>query len=290
MIAWRVFFRQIQVLDHAGLPTEHLGDPLWVYVQYRRRQGDRREQSEIVEEGKQQMAAVRPRGVFLASGFGDRPSDLNSELSNEIQSIYRDAKASIWARLSDAFKESKADALFLKSSSINREDYILHPVSGEQLSQESIDAVLQVRQRCNGKYDVQIVVSDGLNALSINDATQLDPFMMRLTERLQQAGLRLAPQMIVLDSGRVRAGYQIGHLLFSESDGLRGIIHLIGERPGSGHSTFSAYMTCPPGNIWSNGKVDHDRTRVVAGIANTALHPLIAADEASNIFIRMWQG
>jgi ethanolamine ammonia-lyase large subunit len=284
------FFKQLQVLDQAGNPTEHFGDPLWVYVQYRRRQGDGREQAEIVEEGKRQMAAVRQRGVFLASGFGDRPSELNSQLSEEIQAIYQDAKASIWARLTDSFKKSKADALFLKTCSIDREDYILHPVSGEQLSQESIDSLQTLRQRYQRQSDVQIVVSDGLNALAIDDRTQLDPFVKRLTERLQQAGLRPAPQLIVVDSGRVRAGYQIGQLLFGELDGLRGIIHVIGERPGSGHRTFSAYMTCPMGDVWASGKVDHDRTRVVAGIANTALHPLLAADEASNIFIRMWQG
>jgi ethanolamine ammonia-lyase large subunit len=284
------FFKQIQVLDQAGNPTEHFGDPLWVYVQYRRRQGDGREQAEIIEEGKRQMSAVRQRGVFLASGFGSRPSELNKQLSQEIQAIYEDAKASIWARLTDSFKKSKVDALFLKTRSIDREDYILHPVSGEQLSNESIDSLRLLRQRYQGQIDVQIVISDGLNALAIDDTSQLDPFVKRLTERLQQAGLRPAPQLIVVDSGRVRAGYQIGQLLFGELNGLRGIIHLIGERPGSGHRTFSAYMTCPTADIWASGKVDHDRTRVVAGIASTSFRPLLAAEEASNIFNRMWQG
>jgi len=44
------------------------------------------------------------------------------------------------------------------------------------------------------------------------------------------------------------------------------------------------YMTCLPGEKWARtGKVDHDVTRVVAGIANTALAPELAAAETVRI-------
>jgi len=67
------------------------------------------------------------------------------------------------------------------------------------------------------------------------------------------------------------------------------VLHVIGERPGTGHDTFSVYMTCPSGERWGTpGKVDHDVTRVVAGIATTALAPDPAAERAVRIFREMW--
>jgi ethanolamine ammonia-lyase large subunit len=284
------FFKRLGVIDEAGNPTEHFGDPLWVYLKYRRRQGDDRSEQAILDEGRSQIAAVRGRGVFLASGFGDGPADLRPEMAREIKSIYEDAKLSIWAELTNAFKSSQPGAVFLKTRSASREDYILHPTTGEQLSPESEAAIRQLRQRYDGQYDVQLVVSDGLNALAITDQQQLQPFINRLLENLRREGLRPSPSPLVVDSGRVRAGYKIAELLWGGLSGVRGLVHVIGERPGSGHRTFSAYMTCPPGDVWASGRVDHDRTQVVAGIANSAFAPTRAADEAAKIFLRMWQG
>ena len=93
----------------------------------------------------------------------------------------------------------------------------------------------------------------------------------------------------MVTGGRVRAGYRIGEQLFGGLPGRRAILHVIGERPGTGHRSFSVYMTCPTGALWArSGKVDHDITRVVAGIANTALQPDLAADNAARILRGMW--
>ncbi len=286
---WK-FFQDLEVIDGQGKPTKHFGDPLWVYLKYRRRQGDDRQESQILEEGQQQMAAIRRRGVFLASGYGANPADLQPQLAREIKSIYDDAKLSIWAELTPSFKQARQGSAFVKTQSRDREDYILHPTSGEQLSPEGVATIEQLKRHYGGQYNVQIVISDGLNALAITDLAQLDPFLAKLIERLKAEGLKPSPTNIVVDSGRVRAGYKIAEQLFGDQSGLRGLIHIIGERPGSGHRTFSAYMTCPSAEIWKSGKVDHDRTSVVAGIANTALPPVRAADEAAKIFLRMWQG
>lgn len=286
---WK-FFQDLEVIDDQGKPTKHFGDPLWVYLKYRRRQGDDRQDSQILEEGRQQMAAVRRRGVFLATGYGENPADLQPQLAREIKSIYDDAKLSIWAELTPSFKQARQGSAFVKTQSRDREDYILHPTSGEQLGPEGMATVAQLKRLYDGQYNVQIVISDGLNALAITDLAQLDPFLAKLIERLKAEGLKPSPTYIVVDSGRVRAGYKIAEQLFGDQSGLRGLIHIIGERPGSGHRTFSAYMTCPSAAIWKSGKVDHDRTSVVAGIANTALSPERAADEAAKIFMRMWQG
>ncbi|MFN5823334.1 MAG: ethanolamine ammonia-lyase light chain EutC, partial [Sphingomonadales bacterium] len=67
-------------------------------------------------------------------------------------------------------------------------------------------------------------------------------------------------------------------------------IHVIGERPGSGHDCFSAYMTVADGQLWSqSGGVDHDVTRVVSGISATALAPETGARDCTRIFLEMWQ-
>jgi ethanolamine ammonia-lyase large subunit len=286
---WR-FFQQLGVIDAEGQPTEHFGDPLWVYLQYRRRRGDERADAAILDEGRAEMAAAGERGVFLATGHGERPSDLQPELARDIRRIYEDAKQSIWAEFDRNFHDSQAGATSIVTCSVDREDYILHPASGERLSDWSVAAIKSLRRRQAGRHDLQLVVSDGLNAPAIMDQEQLQPFLMHLERRLVEEGYRVAPDRIVVSSGRVRAGYQIGELLFGGLPGPRGLLHVIGERPGSGHRTFSVYFSCPSGEIWGiPGRVDHDRTRVVAGIANTALVPQRAADDVTRILGRMWE-
>ena len=117
------------------------------------------------------------------------------------------------------------------------------------------------------------------------DEGHLTPFLDALRHELSDAGFRVAPKNIVLTTGRVRAGYRLGEALFNDGDtASRGIIHIIGERPGSGHHNFSAYITGAPGAVWARpDTVDHNISRVVSGISNTALLPIKAAAETVNI-------
>ncbi|WP_145314046.1 ethanolamine ammonia-lyase subunit EutB [Gimesia fumaroli] len=282
------FFQKLGVIDADGKPTKHFGDPTWVYLQYRRKKGDTRSDAAIIKAGRQQLAEIRKRGVFIAEGFGQKPSELNPALKIEIDQIYQDAKKSIWAELSPAFVAGVPSVLPVKTQSNDRLEYILHPTTGEQLSKESQTAVQQLRQQHGDKYNVQIVISDGLNALSIMDEGQLEPFLKELRSQLQAAGFRPAEQNIVVRSGRVRAGYRIGEMLFGGLADNRAILHIIGERPGTGHHTFSVYMTSPTGAVWGQaGQVDHNITRVVSGIATTALKPTKAAQDTVRILQQM---
>jgi ethanolamine ammonia-lyase large subunit len=90
-------------------------------------------------------------------------------------------------------------------------------------------------------------------------------------------------------SGRVRAGYQIGELLFERSDpnSFRGILHIIGERPGTIHHSYSVYITVTKGKTWTEKKIDHDITKLVCNIADTALDPREAARETITIISEM---
>ena len=118
-------------------------------------------------------------------------------------------------------------------------------------------------------WDVQIVISDGLNALALIDEGHLAPYLERLRGDLDAAGYELAPEPIVVTGGRVRAGYRIGEILYgarSDAAARPAIVHVIGERPGSGHHAYSVYITAAPVSVWAEaGRADHNITRVVSG-------------------------
>ena len=278
----QAFFASIGVLDVEGLPGPSFGDPLQVFVEYQRRRSDLRDEAAIRAEGAAQMAAVRARGVFIADGHGEQPYDLAPALDNRIRAIYDDAKLAFWATLPSGFVLNIPDAVVLESCSSSREEYVLHPETGERLSRRATDAVRAMRAEHQGAFDLQIVISDGLNALSIVEPGQLLPFITALRARATAAGWRVAPQHLVINAGRVRAGYRVGEQLFAGRTDRCAIVHVIGERPGTGHDTFSAYVTVADGVIWSvRNAVDHDITRVVSGIANTALTPILGAQHTA---------
>ena len=97
---------------------------------------------------------------------------------------------------------------------------------------------------------------------------------------LKEKNYTVNSQHVVIENGRVRAGYACGEILFGQktSSKSHGIIHIIGERPGSGHHNFSAYLSVAQSAIWHiKGSVDHNISRVISGISDTALTPKIAA-------------
>ena len=131
------------------------------------------------------------------------------------------------------------------------------------------------------------MISDGLNGNAITDPGHVDTFLPLLRESLGEAGWKVAPEVIVCRSGRVRAGYRAGELLYgklADESQRRAMLHLIGERPGSEHHSFSVYLSAPAGALWSQpGKLDHDQAKVVANIADTALAPQAAVAETLRV-------
>ena len=176
------------------------------------------------------------------------------------------------------------DRYDISTRSVNREDYILHPESGETLSDVSSRSLANLKQKHDNRFNVQIVISDGLNAHSIMDEGHLSMFLRTLRDELSQKDFRSAKENILIRSGRVRAGYRIGEAIFGGSNGRRAILHVIGERPGTGHHTFSVYITSAFGSDWAKaGTIDHNITKVVSGIASTALLPRLGAIETVRV-------
>jgi ethanolamine ammonia-lyase large subunit len=277
------FFKSLEIIDSRGQPTAHFGDPIWVFYKYRLAKGDTRTQAEIYAEGQKQLKEVRDRGVWVAEKFGGSPAELEPTLDREIRRLYEDGRKSLWVEFSPTFVQSLPMVLEVHTQSADRTDYIWHPPTGEQIEARSIEQVRTAKAMSGDRYNVQIIVSDGLCALALTDDGHLAPYLAKLRSALDTSGYRTAPMHIVVRNGRVRAGYQLGEILYSgvgNPDSKRAIIHLIGERPGSGHHTYSAYITAAPVAAWSKpGTIDHNITKVVSGIADTAYDPVLAAGE-----------
>jgi ethanolamine ammonia-lyase large subunit len=284
------FFQRLGVIDEQGKPTEHFGQPLWVYYQFRKAKGDTRSQEDIYAEGRQCIDEIQGRGVPIAQGYGENIWNPPPALEQEVRRLYEDAKVSLWTELTNSDVETVPMAMPLYTQAKDRRDYVYHPESGEKLSVHSIESLQGFRQNWGSTVpDVQLVISDGLNVRALMDEGHLLPFLTDLCQQLEAEGLRLSPRNLVITYGRVRAGYMVGEVLFGDKDKAddlpRGIIHIIGERPGSGHHNFSAYLTAQPAKAWgTTGMVDHNVTRVVSGISDTALHPRQAAAETAKIF------
>ena len=117
------------------------------------------------------------------------------------------------------------------------------------------------------------------------DEGHLAPYLEEVRRLLAEAGVPMSDRNILVTSGRVRAGYRIGETLFERADprSFRGILHIIGERPGTMHHAYSVYITVAKGEVWAGKRVDHNITKLVSNIADTALPPREAARETLTI-------
>src|SRR5205085_744284 len=126
---------------------------------------------------------------------------------------------------------------------------------------------------------VQVVISDGLNANAVNE--NLRAMLPPLRQRLGSANHSLAEVEVVIENGRVRAGYHIGALLDIEV-----IVHFIGERPGTGINTLSAYLTygrTEAGEPRWSPSLDHSCTTAICSIHHKGKAPLAAAAEIARL-------
>jgi ethanolamine ammonia-lyase large subunit len=284
------FYKRLGIVDQNNKYTEHFGDPLWVYYQYRQAKGDKRSKDEIYAEGRTKIKEVEARGADIAVGHGKNMWDLNPPLEKKVKSYYDDAKVSLKAEFNPAFVQGIPNNMPVKTLSKDRDNYILHPPTGERLSPESIEALKKLRDSWGANIPKgQIVISDGLNAKAIMDEGHLAPYLEEIGKILAAASVPMSDKNIVVTSGRVRAGYEIGQLLFEKADpnSYRGILHIIGERPGTMHHSYSVYITVLKGQKWAEKKVDHDVTKLVCNIADTALAPKDAARETITIIREM---
>lgn len=133
--------------------------------------------------------------------------------------------------------------LHLHSQAVDRMTYLQRPDLGRTLDENSRHTLLNFtagQQNTIAKYDLAIVVVDGLSSLAVQKNAY--PFINELLAQLgDNSGVSLAPFSLV-EQGRVAIGDDIGELLNAQV-----VMVLIGERPGlSSPDSLGLYLTWAP--------------------------------------------
>lgn len=281
------FFKKLGVIGLDNKPSSHFGDPIWVYYQYCKLKKDPRTQAEIYTEGERIITHIEEGGVPIARGYGDYYWDQSPERKSKVTELYKDAKICLWNEWNEEFINRIPNSLYIRSASKNRQDYIYHPSTGEALSNSALKSLGLLKSNWNECPEIQIIISDGLNVNAIMDSGHLSPYLDALTESLSSKGYNMSDSILVIQNGRVRTGYECGQVLFGDgedSSKKQGVVHIIGERPGSGHHNYSVYLTVATSSSWSDkSSIDHNITQVISGISDTSLRPQKAVEESVKI-------
>ena len=239
-----------------------------LYAAYMKSLGDSRSTDVLVAEGVRKIEMMQQKGFDL--GHGEDVDGAVPEI--RMDAIYSNARAALYATLNDeVMKNASPRRLQIRSASANREDYLAHPATGERLRPE--DAV-RVRE-CYPvrRPGVQVVISDGLNANAVNES--LGAVLPGVRQGV--GAWHVGDVDVFIVNGRVRAGYEVGVLTGAEC-----VVHLIGERPGTGINTLSAYITygldIDGRPRWSR-ELDHSATTAICGISSRGKQPDRAVEE-----------
>jgi ethanolamine ammonia-lyase large subunit len=242
-----------------------------LYAAYAKAGGDDRSVAALVDEGQRKVNGLRERGYGV---------------EGRLEAIYHHARQALYATLDDGvIRDACPRSLRVATTAVDRDDYLSHPSRGERIREDDARLVTQVYALRPSRHppQVQIVVSDGLNASALNEHLRaLVPPLRRL---LAQADVHLGEVDVIVRNGRVRAGYHVGALIDPMA-----IVHFIGERPGTGLNTVSAYLTygrdLAGGSRWSP-QLDHSWTTAVCGIHERGTPPAAAAIEIATVVRRM---
>jgi ethanolamine ammonia-lyase large subunit len=246
-----------------------------LYAAYAQARGGRRSLRSLEDDGRRHLHELRERGFDL--GIED-PRDADARL----EAIYAHARAALYAS-TEAYviKEAATHPLQVRTSAIARDHYLAHPAAGERVRDDDARTLRSLYPA--RRPQVQIVISDGLNANAVNE--QLRTLLPEMRSRLADRGYHVGGTDIIVTNGRVRAGYEIGELTGAEI-----VIHVLGERPGTGLNTLSAYITygfnAAGEPRWSR-TLDHSATTAVCGIHPQGKQPLAAAAEIAGIVSRI---
>lgn len=237
-----------------------------LFAAYAKAGGDRRTPAALMEDGRRRLDTLQSRGFDL--GYADVNGNEPPPVGARLNAIYENARRALYAALHEhAIRNGSPTHCRVRSRSSGREDYLAHPATGETLTPEDADRV--ARTYSSSRPDVQLVISDGLNANAVN--AQIAALLPPLRRALTEAGHRLGGTDVVIENGRVRAGYQVGGLVDASV-----IVHLIGERPGTGIDTLSAYLTYgrdPAGRSRWRSDMDHACTTAICGIHPRGMPP-----------------
>ena len=269
------------IINDRGELRADAPSPESLYTIYMKAGGDARSSEALYEEGTRRMKELRRRGADLGYGYGAQFQS-PPVVETRLEAIYQHAQRALYSTLSYAVIEDVSPRyISVRTRAQDREEYLTHPPSGELILE--MDAERLSKLYAERKPQVQIVLSDGLNANALNE--NLRAVLPHLRRELMAAGFHTGEVDVVISNGRVRAGYHVGALLDIDV-----VVHLIGERPGTGLNTLSAYLTYGRDALgrssWSP-KLDHARTTAICGINAGGKRPYVAAEEIARYVKRM---
>lgn len=260
--AMQARLRALGALDSAGLAGGAPETTALLYARYLKQGGDTRTIDELRLAGLRRIAALQAKGCDLGYGCGPDQSD-PPPVAARLETLYRHARKALYATLDPAVIRACCPRhIAVATHAADREDYLAHPATGERISGKDCAALKRLSQGNTAAPRVGVVISDGLNADAVNE--NLRAVLPGLRWSLKEAGFQVSGTDVVIRDGRVRAGYHVAQL--TEPDIL---IHLIGERPGSGLNQLSAYMTYgrdPAGRFRWTPDLDHSCTTAICSI------------------------
>ena len=247
-----------------------------LYAVYAKEGGDRRTVDALRDEGAAKLERLRIRGYDV--GGGGNPAE-------RVDRIYAQARHALYAVLEPAvLQEVSPQHVIVRTPSRDRDDYLAHPGSGESIRDEDAQHIVsRVAAAGSRATQLQIVISDGLNANAVNE--NIRAVLPPLRRELAAAGVHAGAVDVVIRNGRVRAGYQVGAIVDAEA-----VLHFIGERPGTGLDSLSAYLTygrdAAGRSRWSP-ELDHSATTAVCGIHREGKRPAAAVGEIAQLLRRI---
>lgn len=245
-----------------------------LYAAFAKAGGDRRTSVSLADEGRETLRRLREQGYDLGA-----PPDTDDAGDARVDAIYSHARLALYSTLNDGvIRQSAPRHLRVRTLAVDRDDYLAHPPRGERLHPADSGPVARLYSS-RRRPEVQIVISDGLNANAINE--HLGVLVPELRQLLGQVGVHVGEIDVVVENGRVRAGYHAGELIDPDA-----IVHVIGERPGTGLDTASAYLTygrdAAGRSRWSPD-LDHSCTTAVCGIHRRGKPPEVAVSEIARL-------
>jgi ethanolamine ammonia-lyase large subunit len=246
-----------------------------LYAIYMQARGETRSFESFRAEANRKLAALQSKGFDI--GVDDSPK--SAELSSRrIEAIHEHARRSLYATLDRAVITDVARRpVEIRTAARDRDDYLSNPKEGERIIEADFPRLLSLP--AGGQPRIQLILSDGLNANAMNEnARELVP---GLHQMLAGQGCDTTQNDLVIHNARLRAGYHVGGLL-----GADVVVHIIGERPGTGLNTLSAYLTYGRDKIgrsrWARD-LDHSCTTAICGINRRGKHPAVAALEIAGV-------
>nr|WP_152874934.1 ethanolamine ammonia-lyase subunit EutC [Acinetobacter portensis] len=175
--------------------------------------------------------------------------------------------------LQHLFREKNIDSFTVQSLAENKEVFLKRPDLGRILNDESVEKCKQYKRDNRQKFDVCIVIGDGLSALAIEE----NAFSMAiaLKQQFEKQGWSLAP-IIIATGSRVALGDHVVELL-----DIPMLVMMIGERPGlSSPDSMGIYYT------WGAKKGNLDSTRnCISNIRPAGLSIEIATQRLMGLMI-----